>query len=66
MSRVRVGALVLTLLVSGCASTAAVYRHPVTSDVQTCSNEMGLFWWSGPLAYGACKDALEAKVYRRE
>ena len=43
----------------------AVYQHPVTGEVRHCEHTMGLFWWSGPLDYGACKDRLEADGFQR-
>ncbi len=74
--------LILALLLGGCSSAQshpgrgddlsyvpldlAVYRHPVTQEVRYCENVIGLFWWSGPIAYGDCKSELEQQGYLRE
>ena len=60
----RLAVVLAAILATGC-SAVAVYRHPVTGEVRECEQAPGFFWWSGPLAYGACKSSLEAAGYIR-
>jgi hypothetical protein len=69
------GALLVVLLLSGCASTA--YKHPTTSAVRACRDDRPSIWqemFCVPCYYAAqrrstyydCQQALEAQGYVRQ
>ena len=71
--------LAVLAVLSGCASSghptpSAIYKHPVTGDVQWCqkpdamASALGGAIVAGPAAadYAGCKTALEQKGYVRQ
>jgi hypothetical protein len=56
------------LLLAGCTSTYAVYKHPVTEDVLECEETPkggGLLDLVGTHYYAKCKTTLEQQGYVR-
>jgi hypothetical protein len=76
-TRIVVG-VALTVLATGCASSAhptpsAIYRHPVTGDIQWCDKPSGAAMALGGAIvaasqgadYAGCKTSWESKGYSR-
>ena len=54
------------LLLAGCSSTQAIYRHPTTGAMMYCEQMPGTaFEPRFGIAYSECKAELESKGYER-